>query len=171
MAPSAETSGMATPQPLAIALGNGRYRGHAFGWIYLLGIGAINLFRGSIHLLKADGGAASIAGIDLTSNGAVILTLFATMGLGQLLMAGIDFAVALRFRALAPVVVGYHLVHQLGVALILWWWRPLPVEAPGKFGALAMLPVVLLAFLAAIRRRGGAGSKTAIATAAGSTSA
>ena len=138
---------------LAAALGNEHYSGHAFGWIFLLLIGAINLFRGSVHLLKPDGGAASIAGIDLSLNGEVILTLFAAAGLGQLLMAVIDFAVGLRFRALVPVVVGYHLLQQIGAAIIVWWWRPLPLAAPGKFGALSVVPVALLAFWAATRRR------------------
>jgi hypothetical protein len=138
---------------LARALGNEHYRGHAFGWVVLLLFGAINLFRGSVHLFSSDGGAASIAGIDLSQNGEVILTLFAAMGLTQLLMAGIDFAVALRFRALAPLVVGYHLIQQVGAALILWGWRPLPVDAPGKAGALFILPVAALGFWAAIRRR------------------
>lgn len=143
---------------LARALGNEHYRGRAFGWITLLLFGSLNLFRGSIHLLKADGGASSIAGIDLTLNGAVILTLFATMGWSQLLLAGIDFAVALRFRALVPLLVGYHLLHQIGSAIILWGWRPLPVDAPGKFGALAILPVVLAAFIAAVWQRSEADS-------------
>ena len=138
---------------LASALGNEHYRGHAFGWIFLLGFGAMNLFRGSIHLFKADGGAASIAGIDLSLNGEVILSLFAAAGLGQLIMAVIDFAVALRYRALVPLLVGYHLIQQIGAALIVWWWRPLPLEAPGKYGALYLIPVVLLALWAATRRR------------------
>ena len=56
---------------LARALGNEHYRGHAFGWMFLLLVGAINLFRGSVHVFKSDGGAASIAGIDLTLNGSV----------------------------------------------------------------------------------------------------
>ena len=136
---------------LAGALGNEHYRGHAFGWMFLLLVGAINLFRGSVHVFKSDGGAASIAGIDLTVNGAVILTLFAGMGVTQLLMAAIDFAVALRFRALVSLVVGYHLLQQIGTAIVVWWWRPLPLEAPGKYGALFILPVVLLAFWAATR--------------------
>jgi hypothetical protein len=144
---------------LARALGNEHYRGRAFGWIFLLLIGAINLFRGSVHLFKADGGASSIAGIDLSLNGEVILSLFATMGLSQLLMAAIDFAVALRYRALVPLLVGYHLLQQIGAAIILWWWRPLPLDAPGKYGALYMLPVVALAFWAATRRRGAAPSR------------
>ncbi len=138
---------------LGRALGKQHYRGRAFGWIFLLLMGAMNLFRGSVHTFAADGGAASIAGIDLSQNGAVILTLFAAAGWGQLLMAGIDFAVGLRYRALVPLVVGYHLLLQVGSAIIVWGWRPLPLDAPGKYGALLIVPVALLAFWAGTRRR------------------
>lgn len=134
-------------------LGAHHYRGGAFGWIFLILMGCMNTFRGSVHLFTADGGASRIAGIDLSQNGEVILTLFATMGLTQLLMAAIDFAVALRFRALVPVVVGYHLIHAIGAAIILWWWRELPLDAPGKFGPLVLIPLAVLAFWAATRRR------------------
>ena len=143
-------------------LGNEHYRGHAFGWIFLLGIGAMNLFRGSIHLFKPDGGAASIAGIDLSQNGEVILMLFAAMGVGQLLMAAVDFAVALRYRGLVPVLVGYHGLQQVGAAIIVWWWRPLPLAAPGKYGALYLIPVVLLAFWAATRRQSATGESAPV---------
>ena len=139
---------------LASALGNEHYRGHAFGWTLLLLLGAMNLFRGSVHLFKSDGGAASIAGIDLSLNGEVILSLFAAAGLTQLLMAAIDFSVALRFRRLVPLVLGYHLLQQIGAAIIVWGYRPLPLpEAPGKYGAVALIPLVLLAFVAATRQR------------------
>ncbi len=114
------------------ALGNDRYRGMAFGWILLVLLGVMNLGRGSIHVFRSDGGASSIAGIDLSQNGEVILTLFAAMGLTQILMGVIDLAVGLRFRALVPLLVGYHPIHQIRAALILWWWRPLPVDAPGN---------------------------------------
>jgi len=137
-------------------LGAQHYQGAAFGWIFLILMGCMNTFRGSVHLFTADGGASRIAGIDLSQNGEVILTLFAGMGLTQLLMAAIDFAVALRFRALVPVVVGYHLIQAIGTAVILWWWRELPVDAPGKFGALVLLPLAALAFWAATRRRAAA---------------
>ena len=138
---------------LGKALGRDRYRGMAFGWIFLLLMGCLNLFRGSTHLLTADGGAERIAGIDLSQSGEVILTLFATMGLSQLLMAGIDFAVAIRFRALVPVLLVYHLLQHVGAGIILWWWRPLPVEAPGKFGPFLLVPLGALALWAALRRR------------------
>ena len=137
------------------ALGSDRYHGMAFGWIFLVLLGVINLGRGSIHVFRSDGGASSIAGIDLSQNGEVILTLFATMGLTQILMGVIDLAVGLRFRALVPLLLGYHLIHQIGAALILWWWRPLPVDAPGKLGAVVVIPVVAAAFFSATRRRVG----------------
>jgi hypothetical protein len=140
------------------AFGNEHYRGLAFGWVAVALFGCINLFRGSVHVFKSDGGAASIAGIDLALNGEVILSLFAAMGLSQLLMAGIDFAVAFQYRALVPVVLGYHLLQQIGVAAILWWWRPLPLDAPGKFGALVILPIAALAFWAATRKREATGT-------------
>ncbi len=138
---------------IGAAIGKDRYRGMAFGWIFLVLIGMLNLGRGSIHLFRSDGGAASIAGIDLSQNGEVILTLFAAMGLSQILLGTIDLAVGLRFRGLVPILVGYHLIHQIGAAWVVWWWRPLPLDAPGKFGALAMLPFVAVAFLCAIHRR------------------
>lgn len=131
------------------------YRGHAFGWIFLVVLGAINLFRGSVHLFTEDGGASRIATIPLENDAvlaAVVLTLFAGMGVNQLLMAAIDFAVALRFRAFVPLLIGYHTAVQLGTAVVLWWWRPLPVAAPGKYGVLYMLPVMFLALWAATRQ-------------------
>jgi hypothetical protein len=119
--------------------------------VFVLAMAALNLFRGATHLLTADGGAERIAGIDLSQNGEVILSLFATMGFGQLLMAAIDLAVALRYRALVPLVIAYTLLQQIGAIVILWWWRPLPVEAPGKYGPLFMVPIAALALLAALR--------------------
>ncbi|HJN93145.1 MAG TPA: hypothetical protein QGF05_10555, partial [Dehalococcoidia bacterium] len=60
--------------------------------------------------------------------------------------------VALRFRALAPYLVGYHLAQHVGAVAILWWWRPLPVNAPGKFGS---VPLLLISCLACRSARGG----------------
>ena len=42
----------------------------------------INLARGSIHAFAPDGGAHSIAGLDLSTNARTILSLFARLGAG-----------------------------------------------------------------------------------------
>lgn len=62
------------------------------------------------------------------------------------------FTALLADRALVPALVGFHLLQQIGAAIIVWWWRPLPLPAPGKYGTLVLLPVVLLAFFSATRR-------------------
>ena len=135
------------------ALGNEHYRGLAFGWVFLVLHGLMNLGRGAIHTFKADGGAASIAGIDLSQNGEVILSLFAAAGVGQLLMGVVDLAVGLRFRALAPLLVGYYFVQQIAVSLVIWFWRPMPLEAPGKYGAVVMIAIAGVALFCALRPR------------------
>ncbi len=50
---------------------------------------------------------------------------------------------------------GWIFLVLIGV-MILWWWRPLPVDAPGKLGAVVVMPVVAVGFFCATRRRGGA---------------
>ncbi len=60
---------------------NESYRGSPLAWWVLLALGALNLARDSIHLFASDGGAAQIAGIDLSGERAVIVFLFAVMGL------------------------------------------------------------------------------------------
>ena len=48
------------PPTLLSAFGNEHYRGRAFGWIVLVLFGCLDLFRGSVHTFKSDGGAARV---------------------------------------------------------------------------------------------------------------
>lgn len=134
------------------ALGNDHYHGSALSWAALAAFGLFNLGRGGIHFFKADGGAGSIAGIDLSMNPEVILSLFATIGLTQMLLGVIDLVVALHCRALVPLLLAYHLLHSIGAAFVLWIWRPFPVDAPGKFGILPITLILALVFLLSLRR-------------------
>jgi hypothetical protein len=127
------------------------YRGRPIAWQLLLLFALVNLVRGSIHLFASDGGAGRIAGIDLTQGGAVIVMLFAVMGIDQIAWAAIDAAVALRWRAFVPLVWAITLVKQLAAALVMWVYKPLPVPAPGKFAALLTLPVLVFALWASLR--------------------
>ena len=49
--------------------------------------------------------------------------------------------------------VAYHLVHNLGAALIVWLYKPLPVDAPGRYGAVVMIPIAATALWSALRTR------------------
>ena len=127
------------------------YRGRPIAWQLLLLFALVNWVRGSIHLFASDGGAGRIAGIDLTQGGAVIVMLFAVMGIDQIVWGAIDAAVALRWRAFVPLVWALTLVKSLASALVMWLYKPLPVPAPGKFGALLTLPVLAFALWASLQ--------------------
>lgn len=63
----------------------------------------VSLVRSCIHLLSPDGGAGSIAGMDLSVAGADgIIFAFALWGSSQLLMAIIQLLAVVRYRSLIP---------------------------------------------------------------------
>jgi hypothetical protein len=106
--------------------------------------------RSLIHMFASDGGAESIATIDVSVEGGDnLVALFAQWGALQLLLAGIVWVVVLRLRALIPF-----------TALLLVLEPPLrtamgamkPVEtvgtAPGAaLNGVALIPLVVLLVL------------------------
>ncbi len=77
------------------------------GWklpFYVFALYAIvSTVRSCIHLLAPDGGAGTIAGMDLSVAGADgIIFAFALWGSSQLLFAIIQLLVVIRYRSLAP---------------------------------------------------------------------
>lgn len=137
--------------PLLPERWNEPYRGLPIAWQLLIFFAALNFVRGGIHLFADDGGAGRIAGIDLTQGGPVIVMLFASMGIDQIAWGAVDAAVALRWRAFVPLVWALTLVRQVAGAIVVWIYKPLPVPAPGKYGALLTLPVLAFALWAALR--------------------
>jgi hypothetical protein len=77
------------------------------GWklpLYIFALYAVlSTVRSFIHLLSPDGGAGSIAGMDLSEAGADgIIFAFALWDSSQLLMAIIQLLVVVRYRSLIP---------------------------------------------------------------------
>lgn len=61
--------------------------------------------RSLVHLLKADGGAHSIATIDIAvAGGSNIVALFGQWGASQLLLVGLLWVLLLRYRGLLPLI-------------------------------------------------------------------
>lgn len=120
-----------------------------FLWLHI----AVNAFRGFVHVFWEDSGAGGIAGIDLTRNGAPIISMLASIGLDQLVWGVIELGALLRYRRWIPTVLAFLLAKQAAGVWLLWIWKPLGVEAPGKYGALITLPFVALAFWLSLRER------------------
>lgn len=129
------------------------YRGSQFAiWLLVLLI-AVNAFRSWVHIFWNDSGAGRIAGIDLTLNGPVIVNLLAAIGVDQLTWGAVQLGAVLRYRRWIPLVLAFTLAKQALAVWLLWAWKPLPVEAPGKYAALITLPLVALAFWLSLRER------------------
>jgi hypothetical protein len=120
------------------------------GWklpFYIFALYAvISTVRSCIHLLSPDGGAGTIAGMDLTTAGADgIIFAFGLWGSSQLLFAIIQLLVVLRYRSLVPLM---YLMLMLEVLLRELVGRMKPVTfahtPPGAIGNQLILPLAAL---------------------------
>jgi hypothetical protein len=106
----------------------------------------ISTVRSCIHLLAPDGGAGSIAGMDLSVGGAGgIIFAFALWGSSQLLFALIQLLVAFRYRSLVPLM---YLMLILEVLLreLVGYMKPVTFThtPPGAIGNQLILPLAVV---------------------------
>jgi hypothetical protein len=87
---------------------------------YLLVLTAIIwTVRSCIHVYSPDGGAGSIAGMDLAVTGAnEVIFAFALWGAEQLIYSLLQWIVILRYRSLVPLMWGVQLLETLGRMLV-----------------------------------------------------
>lgn len=115
--------------------------------LYVFALLAIlSTVRSLIHMFSADGGAGSIAGMDLTVAGAEgIIFAFALWGSSQLLMALIQLLAVIRYRSLIPFM---WLMLALEVLLRELVGKMKPVTfahtPPGAIGNQIMLPLAVV---------------------------
>lgn len=131
------------------------YRGRKAPFWFLVLVAVISTARSLIHIFAADGGAQSIAGLDVeVAGGANIVAMFGQWGASQLLLSLFYWLVLLRYRFLVPAALVAVLLEQLlriGVGLM----KPVEVAAPppGEIGSYLLLPLSLIALLLSLRRR------------------
>jgi hypothetical protein len=83
-------------------------------YLFIL-IALIGTVRSCIHVFAPDGGAGSIAGMDLSGSGAnEVIFAFALWGSAQLIYALIQWVVILRYRSLIPLMWLVQLFETLG---------------------------------------------------------
>ena len=117
-------------------------------------IALVSLVRSCIHLLAPDGGAGSIAGMDLSVAGADgIIFGFALWGSSQLIYALIQLTVAFRYRSLVPAM---YLLLILEALLRMLVGRMKPVHfahtPPGAYGNYVILPLAILMLVLSVWR-------------------
>ncbi len=106
-------------------------------------IAIVSTVRSCIHVLAPDGGAGSIAGLDLSVAGApAIIFSFALWGSAQLLYAFIQLAVAFRYRSLVPLMYLLLIVETL-LRMLVGHIKPVTFAhtPPGAIGNYVLLPL------------------------------
>ncbi|UCC76189.1 MAG: hypothetical protein JSW37_11830 [Anaerolineales bacterium] len=124
------------------------YTGPRSAFIFFVVISIVSTIRSLVHMLSADGGASSIAGISIdVAGGQNIVAVFGQWGASQLILALMYWLVIIRYRFLVPAMLGLAFVEQLlrlGVGQI----KPI-VEVirapPGAIGSLILLPLTAIA--------------------------
>jgi len=109
-------------------------------------IAVLSAIRSCIHLLAPDGGAGSIAGMDLSVAGANgIVFAFALWGSAQLVYAIMQLAVAFRYRSLVPLMYLLLIVETL-LRMLVGHWKPVTFlhRPPGAIGNYVILPLAIL---------------------------
>jgi hypothetical protein len=136
---------------------NNRYEGNQIALLAFIPLVGVTIARSLIHILRADGGAQSIATIPLDSyapaaSGAVI-TIFALWGLSQLLLGLLYMIVLLRYRALVPLMYLTMLIEYLG-RIGIGLWKPLETlqTPPGARLNIAMVAISMLMLTLSLRQ-------------------
>jgi len=117
----------------------------------VLGLFALmNLARGGVHAFSPDGGAGTIAGLDLTTSADTIIPLFALIGVNQIVIGLFEAYLLAARRDLITLGLGLQVLLTTGAVANLHFWRPLPVEVPGEIFNMILLPIVVIAWLLAV---------------------
>jgi hypothetical protein len=114
-------------------------------YLFIL-VAAIGVVRSCIHIFSADGGAGSIAGMNLAVSGAnEVIFAFALWGTEQLVYVLLQWIVILRYRSLIPCMWGVQLLETLGRMLV-GQLKPITFAhtPPGQIGNYIFIPLCVL---------------------------
>ncbi len=109
-------------------------------------LAVVSTVRSCIHLVAPDGGAGTIAGMDLSVAGADgIVFAFALWGSSQLIYALIQLAVAFRHRSLVPAMWLLLIVETL-LRMLVGHMKPVTFRhtPPGAWANHVMLPLAIV---------------------------
>jgi hypothetical protein len=122
---------------------NNIIRGSKAPFYFFAAYTLVSMARSLIHLLAPDGGAGSIAGMDLSTPGADgIIFGFALWGSSQVLFALIQLLVVIRYRSLVPLMYLF-LILEVLLRQLVGVMKPVTFAhtPPGAIGNQLLLPL------------------------------
>jgi len=134
---------------------NNEFMGYKFAEIAFLGIIILTVIRSLLHILLPDGGAQSIANIDLNVEGApTIISIFALWGLAQLLMGIFYIIVYIRYKNLIPLMYLFIFIEYL-MRIIIGISKPIETAgtAPGAIGNFILVPLSLILLFFSLKQK------------------
>lgn len=123
------------------------YRGTAASFWILVAMTALATGRSLVHIFATDGGANSIAGLEVSGDaGDNLVHLFAQWGLEQLLLAVVAWVIITRYRYLVPAALLLQLA-DWGLRSLIGWFKPLIADGspPGAIATFVFVPILALA--------------------------
>jgi len=128
------------------------YRGSKIAlWVFTI-LAIVSTVRSFIHFLTPDGGAGSIAGLDLSQGAENIIFAFGLWGASQLIYAFIQLLVAFRYRTLIPLFYLILCVEVLGRMTVGAMKPPILLNGapPGGVANYIVLPLSIIMFILSI---------------------
>jgi hypothetical protein len=131
------------------------YQGSRFSIIFLVLLTSITTLRSLAHVFLPDGGANSIAGLDVSvAGGTNLIAMFAQWGYTQLLLSVMMWGILIFARSLVPFAL---LVQTLdwGGRILVGQMKPVEVASPppGEIGSYILLPLCLIALWFSLPKR------------------
>jgi hypothetical protein len=131
------------------------YQGSRLSLIFLVLLTSITSLRSLAHVFLPDGGANSIAGLDVSvAGGSNLIAMFAQWGYTQLLLSVMMWGILIFARSLVPFAL---LVQTLdwGGRILVGQMKPIEVASPppGEIGSYILLPLCLIALWFSLPKR------------------
>ncbi|QKJ25756.1 hypothetical protein HRU87_06240 [Aquiluna borgnonia] len=131
------------------------YQGSRFSLIFLVLLTSITTLRSLAHVFLPDGGANSIAGLDVSvAGGSNLIAMFAQWGYTQLLLSVMMWGILIFARSLVPFAL---LVQTLdwGGRILVGQMKPIEVASPppGEIGSYILLPLCLIALWSSLPKK------------------
>lgn len=122
------------------------YTGSKIALYMFMLLSFISMGRSLVHFLAPDGGAGSIAGIDLSQGAENVIFAFGLWGLSQVLYAFIQILVAFRYRNLIPLFYIILLIETIGRMVVGAMKSPILLNGapPGGIANYILLPLCII---------------------------